>query len=97
VSDSGCFTAAKILATNPFLAFQEDWSAGQCALASLQNFNYLSNISASSRYWEKGIIDPEFMINSDGTLDVPAGPGLGVEINEKILNRLVLSRETIRL
>jgi len=67
------------------------------ALASLQNFNYPSDISASSRYWERDIIDPEFMINSDGTLDVPAGPGLGVEINEKILNRFVLDRETIRL
>jgi len=66
------------------------------ALASLQNFNYPSDISASSRYWERDIIDPEFMINSDGTLDVPAGPGLGVEINEKILNRFVLNRETIR-
>jgi O-succinylbenzoate synthase len=66
-------------------------------LASLQNFNYPSDISASSRYWERDISDSEFMINSDGTLDVPAGPGLGVEINEKILNRLVLRRETIRL
>jgi O-succinylbenzoate synthase len=67
------------------------------ALASLRNFNYPSDISASSRYWERDIIDPEFMINSDGTLNVPTGPGLGVEINEKILNRLVLDREAIRL
>jgi O-succinylbenzoate synthase len=67
------------------------------ALASMQNFNYPSDISASSRYWEQDIIDPEFMINSDGTLDVPSQPGLGVEINEKILNRLVLHREAIRL
>ena len=67
------------------------------ALASLKSFTYPSDISASSRYWERDIIDPEFMINSDGTIDVPSQPGLGVKINEKILNRLVLNRETIRL
>jgi o-succinylbenzoate synthase len=67
------------------------------AFASLQDFNYPSDISASARYWERDIIDTEFMLNTDGTIDVPTGPGLGVEINEKILNRFVLGRETILL
>ena len=67
------------------------------AFASLQDFNYPSDISASARYWERDIVDTEFMLNADGTIDVPTGPGLGVEINEKILNRFVLGRETILL
>lgn len=65
------------------------------ALATLPNFIYPSDISASERYWERDIIDPEFRINGDGTIDVPKGPGLGVAVNESFLARVTLGRETV--
>lgn len=67
------------------------------ALASLPNFVYPNDISASKRYWERDIIDPPFSLNPDGTLDVPSAAGLGVTVDERALARVTLAREVIRL
>ncbi|MBI3460158.1 o-succinylbenzoate synthase, partial [Candidatus Acetothermia bacterium] len=40
-----------------------------------------------SRYWKQDIIDPEFVLNSDATLTVPTGPGLGVTVIPERLDR----------
>ena len=66
------------------------------ALAGLPNFIYPSDISASGRYYKRDIIDPEFSLNPDGTISVPDGPGLGVEVNEEVLDRYTIAREVIR-
>lgn len=50
------------------------------ALASLPNFSLPNDISASKRYWEHDIIEPEFELNRDGTISLPKGPGIGVEV-----------------
>lgn len=50
------------------------------ALAALPNFTLPSDLSASNRYYNPDIIDPPFDINSDGTLSVPTGIGLGVNV-----------------
>jgi O-succinylbenzoate synthase len=65
------------------------------AIATLPNFIYPSDISASDRYWEKDLIDPPFTINPDGTIDVPSEPGLGVKVNEAVLDRVTIGREKI--
>lgn len=65
------------------------------ALAGLPNFIYPSDISASNRYYPQDIVDPEFSLNPDGTIDVPSGPGLGVAINEKVLSSYTVSTEKI--
>lgn len=67
------------------------------ALASLPNFIYPNDISESKRYWETDIIHQEFVLNPDGTIDVPSEPGLGVTINEEALKRFTLGKETIRI
>lgn len=54
--------------------------AHNVALASLPNFRLPGDISASSRYWERDIVSPEFVV-SDGGMAVPTGPGIGVEID----------------
>jgi O-succinylbenzoate synthase len=71
--------------------------AVQTALAGLPNFIYPSDISASGRYYHRDIIDPEFTLNPDGTISVPNGPGLGVAVNEKILDDYTVGREVIRI
>lgn len=52
--------------------------AHNVALASLEGFTLPGDISASRRYWERDIVDPEFEV-VDGTMRVPTGPGIGVE------------------
>ncbi len=54
--------------------------AANVALATLPNFTLPGDISASARYYHEDIAEPNFTLNDDSTLSVPAGPGLGVRI-----------------
>jgi len=65
--------------------------AGNIALASLPNFTLPGDISASKRYYKNDIVEPEFIINKDGTMNVPSEPGIGVEVNLEMLEQ-----ETVR-
>lgn len=55
--------------------------AHNVALASLPGFTLPGDISASRRYWEQDIVSPEFEVRSDGHMEVPTGPGIGVEVD----------------
>jgi len=66
------------------------------ALSGLPNFTYPMDIGASDKYFFQDIVEPEFKLNSDGTLSVPKAPGLGVEVNEEVLDRYTVAREVIR-
>jgi O-succinylbenzoate synthase len=48
-------------------------------LASLPDFKFPNDISASSRYFEEDIVEPAFEITREGTIVVPSNPGIGVE------------------
>jgi o-succinylbenzoate synthase len=67
--------------------------AGNVALASLSNFTLPGDISASKRYYKEDIVRPEFVVNNDGTMDVPTGPGIGVEVDMKMLDRVTVKKE----
>ena len=54
--------------------------AANVALATLPNFGLPGDISASARYYRQDIAEPNFVLNDDSTLSVPAGPGLGVRV-----------------
>jgi O-succinylbenzoate synthase len=61
--------------------------AHNLALASLAAFELPGDISASRRYWERDIVSPEFEV-VDGTMAVPTGPGIGVEIDVERIEAL---------
>lgn len=61
--------------------------AANLALASLPGFTLPGDISATDRYYEEDITNERFTLNSDSTIDVPGGPGLGVTINTQALKR----------
>jgi O-succinylbenzoate synthase len=67
--------------------------AGNVALASLPNFTLPGDISASKRYYKEDIVEPEFVVNQDGTMDVPTGPGIGVEVNMEGLKKVSIRNE----
>ncbi len=66
--------------------------AGNVALASLHNFTLPGDISASKRYYKEDIVEPEFIVNTDGTMDVPVKPGIGVEVNMKMLDKVTVKK-----
>ena len=60
--------------------------AANVALASLPGFVMPNDISASKRWFREDIVEPEFRLGSDGTISVPTGPGIGVEVLEDRLD-----------
>ena len=65
------------------------------ALASLPGFSLPGDISASKRYFQRDIITKPFELTKDGTLPVPEGPGIGVEVNQHLLDACTVSMETV--
>ena len=53
--------------------------AHNIAMSTLPNFSLPGDVSASRRYWTEDIIEPEVDVTRQGTIRVPAGPGMGYE------------------
>jgi O-succinylbenzoate synthase len=51
--------------------------AHNIAMSSLPNFNLPGDVSASRRYWEEDVIEPEVEVSKRGTIRVPTTPGIG--------------------
>lgn len=66
-------------------------------LSTLPNFRLPGDTSASDRYFAEDIIDPPFLLNGDGTLSVPQGPGIGVEPDPHRVRRFATHEELWRL
>jgi O-succinylbenzoate synthase len=65
--------------------------AANIHLSTLPNFSLPGDIAASRRYFEPDLIDPAIEVARDGTIAVPRGPGLGVQV---VLDRV--ARATLR-
>ena len=63
--------------------------AANLALAALPGFTLPGDTSASARYFARDITEP-FVLN-DGYIDVPTGPGIGVEPLAEMLATLTKS------
>lgn len=69
--------------------------AANIALAALPGFTLPGDVSASERFYATDLTPP-FVMN-DGYLDVPTGPGLGVEPIADVLDELTTSTEWVGL
>ena len=65
-------------------------------LASLPSFTLSNDLSASDRYYAEDLVDPPFVLGAGSTLEVPRGPGLGVEISESRLRRARRASRIVR-
>ena len=65
--------------------------ASNLALASLPGFVLPGDISASNRYYTEDSTCERFSLNSDSTIDVPSGPGLGVTVDSAALKKFTLA------
>ncbi|HKX25713.1 MAG TPA: o-succinylbenzoate synthase [Actinomycetota bacterium] len=68
--------------------------AANVALAALPGFTMPGDTSASDRYFEQDLTEP-FVVEGDGTMAVPKGPGLGVEPLPDVLAQVVTDRATV--
>lgn len=69
--------------------------AANLALASLPGFTLPGDLSASNRYFARDVLTEPFTLAPDGTMAVPAGPGLGVEVDLDYLDSITLDREVV--
>jgi O-succinylbenzoate synthase len=67
------------------------------ALASMSNFTLPGDLSASQRYFERDLIDPEVVLEKDGRVKVPTCIGLSQCIDWKAMERYTLSKELVRI
>jgi len=70
--------------------------AGNIALASLPNFKLPADLSASNRYYKEDIAEPLFKLNKNGTINVPTGAGIGVEVDIKRLNKVTVFKKEFK-
>jgi O-succinylbenzoate synthase len=65
-------------------------------LSTLTGFTLPGDVAASRRYFAPDLIDPEIVVRPDGTIAVPTGPGIGVNIVTERINRATIDRLEFR-
>jgi o-succinylbenzoate synthase len=69
--------------------------AHNIAMSTLPGFTLPGDVSASSRYWEQDIIEPEVKVNSQGFIQVPQTPGLGYSVRRDLVDQLTVRRNEV--
>ena len=65
-------------------------------LSTLAGFTLPGDVAASCRYFAPDLIDPEIIVRSDGTIAVPDGPGIGVNIVDDRVAHATIERLELR-
>jgi O-succinylbenzoate synthase len=68
--------------------------AGNVAMAAMENFKLPGDTSASDRYYHRDITEPFVLV--DGRLNVPQGPGLGVNVDQPYLEEITTTVQLVR-
>jgi O-succinylbenzoate synthase len=66
------------------------------AMSTLPGFTLPGDVSASRRYWDEDIIEPEVEVTTRGTIEVSESPGLGYSVRREHIQRLTVHSETWR-
>jgi O-succinylbenzoate synthase len=62
--------------------------AHNVAMSTLPNFSLPGDVSASQRYWDEDIVEPEIEVTPQGTIPVPQTPGLGYAVKRAFIEQL---------
>ncbi|MDZ5471222.1 o-succinylbenzoate synthase [Bacillus sp. 31A1R] len=68
--------------------------AHNIALTSLDQFTLPGDTAASERYWDQDIIEPAVTVEN-GIIHVPEKPGIGYEVNRKVLESFRVDKITV--
>ncbi|MGZ5514096.1 MAG: o-succinylbenzoate synthase [Candidatus Aminicenantales bacterium] len=66
-------------------------------IATLPDFIYPNDLSASRRYYQEDLIDPFIELSGPGTIRVPDGPGIGVNPVESRIAKASLRKEIFKI
>ncbi|RYD02817.1 hypothetical protein N752_22650 [Desulforamulus aquiferis] len=69
--------------------------AHNVAITTLPGFTLPGDTAASSRYWERDLIEPEVTV-TNGVIHVPEKAGIGYEPNRELIEQFTLYSETFR-
>jgi o-succinylbenzoate synthase len=64
--------------------------AHNIAMSTLAGFTLPGDVSASKRYWNEDIIEPEVEVTSKGTIHVPKTPGIGYAARRDRIEQLTV-------
>jgi o-succinylbenzoate synthase len=64
--------------------------AHNVAMSTLPGFVLPGDLSASQRYWDEDIIEPEVEVTSNGTIKVPTTTGLGYKVRSERIEQLTV-------
>jgi O-succinylbenzoate synthase len=64
------------------------------AMSTLPGFTLPGDVSASQRYWDEDIIEPEVEVTPRGTIRVPIAPGIGYRVRREHVESLTVRSET---
>lgn len=70
--------------------------AHNIALSTLPGFTLPGDVSASKRYWQQEIVEPEIEVDREGFIAISDQPGTGYRIREDRVEELTVRKETIR-
>lgn len=68
--------------------------AHNIAMSTLPGFTLPGDVSASQRYWDEDIIEPEVEVTPKGTIRVPTAAGIGYRIRRDRVEALAVRSET---
>lgn len=69
--------------------------AHNIAMSSLSNFSLPGDVSASRRYWDEDIIEPEVEVSPEGAIRVRTAPGIGYTPRVDRIDSLTRRREVL--
>ncbi|MGH9901824.1 MAG: o-succinylbenzoate synthase [Pyrinomonadaceae bacterium] len=69
--------------------------AHNIAMATLEGFTLPGDVSASARYWEEDLIEPEVTVTSRGTIAAPQAPGIGYKLKSERIEALTVRQENL--
>jgi len=64
--------------------------AHNIAMSTLPGFTLPGDVSASARYWDEDIIEPEVEVTPQGTIRVPTAAGLGYRVRRDRIEKLTV-------
>jgi o-succinylbenzoate synthase len=65
-------------------------------LQAAPGFTLPGDTSETRRYFHEDIVEPPVLLESDGFIAMPSGPGIGVEVVESRVGKYLLDRERVR-
>lgn len=68
--------------------------AHNIAMSTLPGFTLPGDVSASQRYWDEDIIEPEVEVTSRGTIRVPKNPGIGYRVKRERIEKITVRKNS---